>query len=471
MIWIILIIALSVRLISLNQSLWLDEAINILAARNFDFIYFITRYPIADFHPPGYFALLWVWIRIFGSSEIASRSLSILFSIGTVWLTYLIGRKLFNKNVGLLGALFLSLAPLFIYYSQEARMYSLAAFAVTLSTYFFVSFFNKEKNSQIGYILSTALIFYSDYVAYFVLPAQILYVLIYKRLFIKKYLITLGGAVALLIPWLVIFPEQLSNGQQTAGVLTGWRNVVGGASFKEGALLIIKTLIGRITFENKIFYFVFVSLVALPFVTAFKKALQKINPNTALILVWLSLPPVIAFLLSFYIPVFTYFRFIFILPAFYLLAATGISQLKKPFLLAIILVEVIVSSLYLFNPSFQREDWKGVVNFLESKGNNQSLVIFENNEAFAPYKYYSSASVADLGGLEKIPVVSDKDLVNLTSLLQNKDQVYLLEYLVDITDPSRLLEQRIKSEGFTVVNKYDFRGVGFVTLYQRSNSN
>lgn len=476
MIWIILIVALVIRLMSLNQSLWLDEAINVLAAKNLDFISFVTRYPIADFHPPGYFAILWGWTKIFGTSEIAVRMPSILFGVGTVWLTHLIGKKLFNLNTGILAALFLALAPLHIYYSQEARMYSFAAFAAALSMYFLIRLFERNRFAKIGYVVATGLLLYSDYVAYFILPTQLLYVFFYQRKHIKTFFVFLFLGVVTILPWLAVFPQQLANGQQTAGSLTGWKNVVGGANFKEASLLLVKTLIGRISFENKLFYTLFVGLISLPFVVTFKKAIQKIDSTTALILTWAILPPLMAFLVSFYIPVFTYFRFIFILPAFYLLVSLGINRFnnswlkifnKRFLIIAIILSEIFTSGIYLLDSTFHREDWKGVISFLESRNDNKSVVIFENDEAFAPYKYYSNNLIEEVGGLVKIPVKQQSDVADLENLLNNKGNVYLLEYLVDITDPGRILEKELEAVGFFKSDTYDFRGVGFLTKYRR----
>src|SRR3989344_2157842 len=170
MILLILILALILRSISLDQSLWFDEAINVVYAKSNDFWWFVTKYPIGDFHPPLYFALIWLWGNIFSFGEFVIRIPSVLSGTATVFLTYLIGRKLFSKNIGLIAALFLSLAPLHIYYSQEARMYSLTTFSVTLASYFLLKFVNKERFAFLGYFFSVCLVVYSDYLAYLILP-------------------------------------------------------------------------------------------------------------------------------------------------------------------------------------------------------------------------------------------------------------------------------------------------------------
>ena len=127
MIWLILLLGIFLRLISLNQSLWLDEAIIVNATSTNSFLGMITEYSKADSHPPGFLAILWIWTKIFGTGEVIVRLPSVIFGIVTVGITYLIGKKLRSAKLGLLAALLLAVNPLHIYYSQEARMYSLAA--------------------------------------------------------------------------------------------------------------------------------------------------------------------------------------------------------------------------------------------------------------------------------------------------------------------------------------------------------
>ncbi|KKS70087.1 MAG: Glycosyl transferase family 39, partial [Candidatus Daviesbacteria bacterium GW2011_GWA2_42_7] len=200
MIWWILILAFLLRLVTLDQSLWLDEAINVLAAKNLSWFDFVARYPIGDFHPPGYFALLWPFTRIFGFSEIAVRMPSLLLGVGTVYLTYLLGKKLFDKKIAGLAALFLAVGPLHVFYSQEARMYSLAAFSVALSSYFLVKWVKGEPWARWAYLISAVLVFYSDYVAYLIFPAHLLYILFIERKIMKEFILSWVSAFIFFLP-------------------------------------------------------------------------------------------------------------------------------------------------------------------------------------------------------------------------------------------------------------------------------
>lgn len=457
MIWLILIIALFLRLINLSQSLWLDEAINVVFARSSSFWWFITKYPIGDFHPPGWFALLWVWGHIFGFSEMAVRLPSVILGTVTVGLLFLLGKELFGKKVGLLAAFLLSIAPLHVYYSQEARMYVLAAFSVTLSFYFLNRLIFKEKYSKLGFVLSLVLVLSSDYLAYFVIPAQIFYLIWIKKIR-KDILVDFLLSGIMFFPWLLIFPNQLEKGINTASILPGWANVVG-SSFKDLLLIPIKTFFGRVTFFDKTLYIVVLGLVGALFGSIFFYGLKKIDQATKMLISWIFIPLILSFLLSFFIPVLSYFRMIFILPAFYLILSRGIVNLPKkiatPAIILICLISVASLLGYYLNPKFQREDWRGAVSFVSSKLDNQTLVIFENNEIPAPVVYYSNNLSHFKPGLSE----------NLRSDLENKRKVFVFEYLEDIYDLKRIVEQKLKNLSFTQMQTFDFSGVGFVKLY------
>ena len=144
MIVLILIAGLILRLFKLDQSLWLDEAINVTFVRNLNLKSLIFDYSVGDFHPPLYHILMRGWILLFGTSEIAVRLPSVILGLATVYVTYLIAKKLFENKTALISATLIATSPLHIYYSQEARMYMLAAFFTSLSVYLFVSVFKKE---------------------------------------------------------------------------------------------------------------------------------------------------------------------------------------------------------------------------------------------------------------------------------------------------------------------------------------
>lgn len=470
---LILILSFIIRLINLNQSLWHDESGNVIYANTLDLWSYITKYPIGDFHPPGYFFILWIWGHIFDFSEVSIRMPSVIFGILTIWLIYLIGKELFSKKVGLIAALFLTLAPLHIYYSQEARTYSFAAFAVSLSFYWLFKLIKGVRFSFLGYGISVALILYSDYLPYFVLPAQIIYIFFLEKRNLNKFFSSLMLGVIMALPWLIFFPQQFIYGYQIANRVTGWAQVVGGATIQNALLLPVKILVGRVNFDEIVVYVLIIGLISIPYLCILKNIFKGIreDKNRIGFLFWLIIPVILAFGISFFIPVFSYFRMIFILPAFYLLTASMIEKLNSRWkivcIIAVIVGEVAMSGIYLLNADFQREDWRNSVAFVVENSDQNSIVLFENDEILSGFKYYANTSINALAGIKMNPVKTQTDLVDLDNLLAGKNKVFVYEYLFEVTDPNRLLKNKIINMGYSPKGVYNFRGIGFVEIYEK----
>jgi mannosyltransferase len=119
------------------QSLWRDEV---------DAITFATRaFPrlLATFTKPKengplYFLLLRPWIALTGDSEFSVRFFSLAFGVLTIPLAYALGRKWLSPLSSMLGALLVAFSPYLIWYSQEAKMYTLVTFLTMLSLYLYV---------------------------------------------------------------------------------------------------------------------------------------------------------------------------------------------------------------------------------------------------------------------------------------------------------------------------------------------
>ncbi|MFQ5595864.1 MAG: glycosyltransferase family 39 protein, partial [Anaerolineae bacterium] len=94
----------------------------------------IARITALDVHPPLYYVLLKGWLT-FGRHEFVTRFLSVMAGVLTVPLGYHAGRHWRGKGVGLLTALYLTIAPPLIYYSQITRMFALCVMFLMLGTY------------------------------------------------------------------------------------------------------------------------------------------------------------------------------------------------------------------------------------------------------------------------------------------------------------------------------------------------
>ncbi len=184
-----------------TQSLWRDEAFSVWIAQ--DSLTEVIRRTSGDYNPPLYYLLLHVWMRVFGRSEIALRSLSLVAFLITIYVTYLIGRQVFKKNHKFARYLMLLTAtsPLLIYYAFELRMYAQFAMFASLSIYFLL------KKKTWPYVLSTVLGLYTQPYMLFVVLTQNVY------LWLKKEFKTLVNYDFLLglfyLPWIPTLIDQL----------------------------------------------------------------------------------------------------------------------------------------------------------------------------------------------------------------------------------------------------------------------
>lgn len=173
----------------------------------------------ADVHPPLYYQFLYLWIRLFGTGERAVRSLSGLFYIFSVLAVYGLGRGLYgDKTAFLCAAIYLS-SPLAILAAQFARMYALLSLLSILSTWLYLQFAIKPRDSRLRfglYIFVNILGTFTHIAFFFVLFAEIVFhILFFLRVRIKSFTLAI---VLSLIPytllWAPILIRQLSQSNE-----------------------------------------------------------------------------------------------------------------------------------------------------------------------------------------------------------------------------------------------------------------
>ena len=145
----------------------------------------------ADVHPPLYFQILHEWIRLLGTGEQTVRALSALFYLLSILTLYKLGRELYGSKLALIGAALYACSPLAILSAQFARMYSLLAFLSILSTWLYLRFSMKDRNS-LGpttlYVVVNILGTFTHIAFFFTLFAQIVsYFWWTRRLDVKRF--------------------------------------------------------------------------------------------------------------------------------------------------------------------------------------------------------------------------------------------------------------------------------------------
>ena len=478
---LILILGILLRLVVINQSLWLDEAIGALVVRDQTYAQIITEFPKSDNHPPLYYLVLKGWTDIFGYSETSLRFPSIIFGLGSIWLVYLIALKIDSdkRKFAFLAAIFLATSPFHIYYSQEARMYMMAAFFAASAIYSFLFLTEKQGENQAqpiwwgAFSLSITALVFTDYMPVFMLPVFWVWAYIKKmgRAWWIKFLIAHAPILILGYFWFSIFLHQAERGRWLLSTLPAWGDIAGGATAKQAILVWMKFVLGRISLKNKLLYYLSVSFASVPILLTLLRAWVA-RRKVLLIWFWLLLPLVTGYLVSYIFPAFIYFRFTYVVPAFYLIVGWGIRRVKDNFLQKSLITSIIIINLsgwliYVTGPDQQREQWRQAVQFIEKRVKIEEIALFEFPQPFAPYDWYSTEAIEAQGATDSISANKEKTVEKTKKAIQNKKGVYYFEYLGDLSDPDRYVELGLFEAGFTKGEVFDlFPGVGQITYYK-----
>jgi mannosyltransferase len=175
-----------------HQGFWFDEG-NTALLVHFSPGKMLGLIPQSESTPPLYYCVAWIWARLFGFGEAPLRSLSALAGVATVPVMFLAGRRLFNIRIGLVSAALVACNPVLIWYSQEARSYSLLVClsAVTLLT--FAQGLERPTARHLSlWVLSCALAVATHYYALLIIAPEVLWLLVAHRRS-RAVLIALGA--------------------------------------------------------------------------------------------------------------------------------------------------------------------------------------------------------------------------------------------------------------------------------------
>lgn len=445
-VFLIFLAAFLIRLIAVNQSLWLDEATTARVASQYGYLEIISKFSPTDFHPPLYYLFMKFWTGMFGNSEMILRMPSILFSLGTGYLLYITG--------GIWAAVFFLFNPLVVYYSQEVRMYMMAVFFLTGGLHYFIKVCHPElvpgSRNRLGMTRITHLIFfnvflilsfYTFYGSIFLIAAMVFYI-IYKREY-RVLIVTamMFGAYAAVLSPLTLM--QLKNSRVALQQVANWSQVLGTANLKNLVLIPIKFSIGRIDFYPKWLYyaasslwtvFVFGNLIRFNFKKA--EALWK---------TWFFLfvfPLFLGLIFSFFSPLLQYFRFIYLIPVLSLLLsfqANRVTRIRPVRLNWLLLVGFLFWSLvYLLLPEFHREDWKQTA--AKIGGGSPVYMVASSSD---PMSYYArDILIRDLRELES---AREKSLV----VIPYTSDIHGIDYKKTLTEKRYRLNKTYSLRGLT----------------------
>lgn len=422
---LLFLFAFLIRLINLNQSLWLDESIVAKVAETIPMFRIPSALSIHDVHPPGYYMIISAWSSLFGTSEIALRMPSIIASLLAGWFVYEIGYILKDKATGLWASAFFLFNPLIIYYSQEARMHMMATAFLSGALYYFVLIIqNKKKperkNSMLFNVFSllSMSVFYGS--AFFLAAFILVGTGTSKKRISAFFRLSWGmlGALLLLSPLLAI---QMQNAQAGLADLANWTSALGKAEIKNVAMIFLKFATGRLSWYPKWSYYL---VAGVPTIIVWTLVLLGGLKNRMLGSLFV-VPLILGLIVSFIAPMMMYFRFLYLIVVMSILLALHLATVKKKQMVggSILFFFCIFSFLYLFMPQFHREDWKGLGRSLES-----SIPVYMIIPSSDPISYYrSDVSVFELRSVKNSILPEYLYVVPYTAPLYGLDHTALLE--------------------------------------------
>ena len=468
-----------------GQSLWSDEG-NSLALAQTSLGEIASRTAL-DIHPPLYYWLLHGWMRIFGESEIAVRSLSAVAGVLLVAVVYRLGTQLSDRRVGLLAAFITAVSPFQIYYAQEARMYALLALLAALTVWATIGLMRDwirvtkdEESNSVGaairypflvtrysllYVLSATLGLYTHYAYPVILVATNLAVLVWlwrtrgqgqvaQRM--VGWLVLQLVPVLLYLPWLPIAWRQLTtwpapSPPDAAGAWhTIWRTL----------------LFGPVGVEASDLWLLVFGLAAVVGIARllWKGALSK----TVLLLLYLGLP--ILLTLALFKP--AYLKFLLVAsPALGLLLAlsllgsrsgSDVSWIGWPAaaLVAVLGAGLVVAAAwgplkaYYTDPAVARDDYRGMARYLEVAAGPEDAIILNAAGQQEVFGYYYGGDTPIYPLPRSRPLDPQATVAELEEILGQARRIFALYWATDESDPPGIIEGWLEEHAFKATDAW-----------------
>jgi mannosyltransferase len=212
------LLAAVLRLSTLDlQSFWYDEAFTPVHVLHGSLSATLRAVSHTENSPPLWYVVEWVDYRLLGSGEFALRLPSALAGIAVVPVTWAIGQIVGGRRAAIASAALVSVNPLFVWYSQEARAYGLFVFTAALSILCFLRLRERPDGRRTAaFAVAGVLALLSHYFAVFMLAAMAIWLLAEPRT--RRACIPALAALALAgIALLPLISAQGGHGTQWIG--------------------------------------------------------------------------------------------------------------------------------------------------------------------------------------------------------------------------------------------------------------
>ena len=287
--FIIVLIALLIRLPNIGVPLSGDEIDTVGPARNFLLTARPYQYLLCDgteyynnTHPPLRILFYSLWASLFGFTAIAMRAVPIIFGLATIVLTYLLGKEIYSERAGLVAAALMALSRYHIFASEiVTNDNTLFIFLFEAAVYFFILY---KSRSEIKFaFLAGAFIVASLYakITFFVLiPSLIIYSHLHEKRTKKDMIIIATAFLVFLLS--LFYISTFFDGE----ILSGPLSVLSATAGSHGSF----------DLYNKIFYIATITWQMTPFLSLIilLALLQmKRDSNYLFLASWILIPLVI----------------------------------------------------------------------------------------------------------------------------------------------------------------------------------
>ena len=400
------------------QSLWSDEGLSLYRARltlaqNLSNVIVVPpNVPTQDTNPPFYFVLLSLVRAVAGESDYALRFLSMLAGVALVPLLYATGRRLFSVRTGVLAALLGALSPFLVWYSQEARMYTLLAALSLTSVYLLLrvtdlpgtspdtnsapgALKRKRWPGWISWAIVTAAALYTHFTAFFLLPLEALIVL--GWLIRSRRREALWVVAALLVVALPIALYGLSRALQAADPGFKFRPLDSIAEEVWSAFSIGRT---NETFQPLWAVAPALAIFVIGGIGGLFQRSKRIMP-VLLGLAFVFVPFFVFYAATFIQPLFTGSRHLTLIASpFYLLVANGLSVtwrrlriLSVAALSWIVVMMLIWLRVQFFDPAYLKDDMRSAAQTIATRSTAEDVVVVQDAiSSFVFAHYYTGAA-------------------------------------------------------------------------------
>jgi 4-amino-4-deoxy-L-arabinose transferase-like glycosyltransferase len=487
---LIILAAFILRVFRLDfQSLWYDEAFSVYLA-HFD-LASITARTAADIQPPLYYYLLNLWIALAGDSEFAVRFLSLFFGVLTIPLLYVTARQLSNQTAALIAALLATLSPLYIWYSQEARMYTLITFLLLLSSYALLRGIEGTRGNSgeprgtqrkwwVVFAIVNIVAVYTHYFAFVVIAFQVLFT-VYALLFTSsrsrithyasRFALSILAIISAFLPWT---PFVITRFGQDASY---WR----GALKLDEALrhILINFVVGESVFENigqsiavGWLGVLVIGLLALA-IRSSKSKIQNSNHPITFLLLYLIVPLALLLFLFSRNPKFNARYLMIASPAFFLLLAAGLANISRTLaphasvgvtqyamsntLYFILFAFLLSTSAYAdynayFDPAFTKASFRDVARYIEKHIAPDEAIILTSGHMFPVFNYYYHGDAPTIR-LPDEPTLNAERVLGydtasvLNQTIAGKRGAWVVLWQDEVVDPNGFVPMVLSSRG------------------------